>query len=563
MPTSRSVPLRAPALALALASCGGTTDVEHVDTDAGTSSTGGSDESETTSGHTDPVGDDDDSTGESPEALVWQSDCTLGGTDFGALHPDLECTGLEVPLDWFDPRSQSVQVAAFRVRSSATTHVGQIWLLDGGPGGSGLGFFESPILHVFLDAGFDVVAPAHRGIISPRLRCSLPGTSACRTQLEEEWGDDLRHFSTLQAAADLGELIERAQIEETGRTVVYGVSYGTLWGQYYLARHPNQADAVILDGVLPMNAPVLEQKVKQQELALDLLQRCIDDASCGDAVGFASGAAFATAVVEAVDSTTCGSLEGVGWLSSGLRQQLGVLLNTPRARSFLPLVAAMIQSCDPGLTAQATTALPKLQQYSASLEAPSSRLPLTTWSSSTTYSIGIEHYFSPELYSVVTSTSVLPDDGDPHAVREQARPHLVAIGMGEAFLQNYDLWGDIPNAEVPLQHPAEIPVLVLSAAYDLQTPVAWARNVAEGLEQPLLVIDDAGHGVLGGGADETVTHCAREVVLSFAVDGHVPGDRSCVSDGPLVDVNLGTPVLQAYAEHAFETADPWSLLFGR
>src|SRR5690606_20462398 len=116
------------------------------------------------------------------------------------------------------------------------------------------------------------------------------------------------------------------------RILVYGLSYGTLWAQYYLALHPVQADGVILDGLLPMHGPVLEQKVMQQTAAVAMLQTCVDDPACGTAVGFASGEELAAAVVAAVDSGECGAFQGQGWLSSGLRQKFGMLLNTPRAR---------------------------------------------------------------------------------------------------------------------------------------------------------------------------------------------------------------------------------------
>jgi pimeloyl-ACP methyl ester carboxylesterase len=515
-----------------------------------------------TTGETEPP-PDVGTTGEEPiEPLPWQDDCSFGGTDLGELHPELECAGIEVPLDWDDSDSPMIQIAVFRVRAAAADRVGQIWLLDGGPGGSGLGFIEPSLVEPLRDAGFDVVVPAHRGTLSPRLRCTSPGTSLCRAQLDDEWGDGLRHFSTLQAAADLGELIERSRTDDDGRTLVYGLSYGTFWAQYYLTKHPDQVDGVILDSVLPMNTAVLEQEALQQELAVALLQRCVDDPECGGAVGFGSGEDFAAAVVEVIESGECGSFAGTSWLASGLRQRFGMLLNTGRVRSFMPLIAAMLHRCTPELTALANSAMTALWQEAHALEAPAPALPLTSWSGTAPgHMLEPEFYYSQELGAVVISTSVLPDDGDPYTPLAEAEKHLVTLGFGQMFLSNYDLWGDIPNAPVPAQEIAEVPVLVLNGTFDLQTPSPWAQKVSTALGQPFVEFDDAAHGVvIEGSADGSSVACGRSLMLSFATSGQIPDEPACLADVPPIDVNLTTPALQALAEHAFGTPDPWALL---
>jgi hypothetical protein len=165
------------------------------------------------------------------------------------------------------------------------------------------------------------------------------------------------------------------------------------------------------------------------------------------------------------------------------------------------------------------------------------------------------------LGELVMTSSILPDGADPVAPYEAARQNLTGLGFGSLFVANYEVWGDLPNTPVPVQEAAQVPVLVLNATFDLQTPLPWAEQVAEALDQPVFEFDDAAHGIiLDGTADPANVSCGRSLVLEFATTGELPAEGSCVGKAPPVDVNLSSARLQALAELAFGTSDPWSLL---
>ena len=107
-------------------------------------------------------------------------------------------------------------VKRYRQRSSPR---GQLWLLNGGPGGSGADFEAVWYLFVAMAPDLELYFIDHRGTgRSARLGC--PGAEAtwsegsetivdeewseCRDEVSDTWGDGLNGFSTTAAARDLG-----------------------------------------------------------------------------------------------------------------------------------------------------------------------------------------------------------------------------------------------------------------------------------------------------------------------------------------------------------------------
>ena len=153
-------------------------------TGAESTSTSAADESSTTA---DPT-----TGGEDPiEPLLWQTDCLAGNYDLLRIHPDLQCTAIEVPLAWDEPDGETIVVGAIRIPAATEERIGTFWTLDGGPGGSGLGYpLDEGWREEIRQAGWDIIVPPHRGTFSPYLTCSFDfATAACREELEEEWGD--------------------------------------------------------------------------------------------------------------------------------------------------------------------------------------------------------------------------------------------------------------------------------------------------------------------------------------------------------------------------------------
>ncbi|MCR9165647.1 MAG: alpha/beta hydrolase [Nannocystaceae bacterium] len=574
-------------LSLLATACGD--DVTVASTDQGTGgssdSTTGAVELTTTSGEesststssgaadeTSSTGDETTGGPDPAQPLDWQTDCLAGSYDLRRIHPDLQCTAIEVPLDWDEPDGETIVVGAVRIPATTQTRVGTFWTLDGGPGGSGLGYpLDEGWREEIRQAGYDIIVTPHRGTFSPYLLCAaVSNTSAdCLAQVEEDWGDRLQHFNTVEAARDVGEFIRREQAGEDERVVVYGVSYGTYWAQFYAGEFPTQADAIILDSAVPMNGDLALEEYLVQEQAERLLQECVDDPVCGARVGFESGEAFSAAVVSAIDDGDCGMGDAGLWEESNFRFLFGQLINSDRVRNYVPLLAAMLSRCEPELSATVNTAINGLFGALASKTGPVEQMPIGVPLHSPRRPAtdgtppGFDLLFSGALQSAVIATTMLSEDADPAQAELDAMNHFASLGFGTLMAGIQANWSGLPKVEFDRAFASETPMLVLNATYDLQTVMPWAEIVAEQHGAQLIEFNDGQHGVtLSGTGGKTLQGdpCARALMFEFMDDPGEPVDDSCAQALPAVDVNLERADLVDVSMAAFGTDDPWSLL---
>lgn len=510
--------------------------------------------------------------GEDPfEPLVWQTDCLAGSYDLLRIHPDLECTSIEVPLAWDEPDGETILVGAIRIPAATEERVGTFWTLDGGPGGSGLGYpLDDGWREEVRQAGWDIIVPPHRGTFSPVLTCSSDfASAACREELEEEWGDGLRHFNTVEAARDLGELIGRERLSEDEPVVVYGVSYGTYWGQFYAGEFPTQANAIILDSAVPTNADLALEEYIVQDIAGQLLQACVDDPVCGARVGFESGEAFSAAVIEAIDNGDCGAGDNGLWEDSNFRLRFGQLINTRSARNYIPLMAAMLSRCDPALSEIVRDAEFGLFGVLGAPQRPVEQYPLGPVLADDTGPVAnggppdFDLLFSGPLQTTVLATTMLAADATPSQAELDAMNHFASLGFGTLMANVERDWSELPKVEFDRDFESQTPMLVFNAHYDLQTVFPWAETVSTQHGAPLVEIADGQHGLtLSGTGGKTLEgeSCARDIMLAFMDDPEAPVDDSCAEALPAIDVNLERPDLTGFSMASFGTEDPWSLL---
>lgn len=533
-------------------------------TAAESSSTSAADESSTTA---DPT-----TGGEDPiEPLLWQTDCLAGNYDLLRIHPDLECAAIEVPLAWDEPEGATIVVGAIRIPAATEERVGTFWTLDGGPGGSGLGYpLDEGWREEVRQAGWDIIVPPHRGTFSPYLSCSFDFASAeCREELEEEWGDGLQHFNTVEAARDVGEFIRRERRSDEEPVVVYGVSYGTYWGQFYAGEFPTQADAIILDSAVPTDADLALEEYLVQDIAEQLLQTCVDDPVCGARVGFESGEAFSAAVIDAIDNGDCGLGDDGLWEDSDFRLLFGQLINTRSVRNYIPLMAAMLSRCDPALSEVVNDAVFGLFGALGAPQRPVEQYPLGPGlidDGGPVASGGppdLDLLFSGPLQTTVLATTMLDPNATPSQAELDAMNHFASLGFGTLMANVEREWSDLPKVEFDRDFESQTPMLVLNAHYDLQTVFPWAEVVSTQHGAPLVEFADGQHGVtLSGTGGKTLEgeSCARDIMLAFMDDPEAPVDDSCAASLPTIDVNLERPDLTGFSMAGFGTEDPWSLL---
>lgn len=367
----------------------------------------------------------------------------------------------------------------------------------------------------------------------------------------------------------MGEFIRRERLSEDEAVVVYGVSYGTYWAQFYADEFPTQANAIILDSAVPTNADLALEEYLVQDIAEQLLQACVDDPVCGARVGFESGEAFSAAVIDALDNGECGAGDTGNWEDGNFRMIFGQLMNSRNLRNYIPLMAAMLTRCDPALSDTVNGAINGLfGQLGAPLR-PAEHLPIgrTLVPDSGPMHDGspppLDSLFSGPLQSTVIATTMLAADATPEQAELDARRHFASLGFGTLMARINENWSDLPKVEFDRDFESQTPMLVLGSHYDLQTVFPWAEIVAAQHGAQLVEFADGQHGVTlsnTGGKTLEGESCAREIMLAFVEDPEAPVDDGCAGDLPQIDVNLVRADLAGTSMAAFGTGDPWSLL---
>ena len=216
-------------------------------------------------------------TGEDGIELQWSS-CSLyeGENDWRA-----ECASFMAPLFYGDPSDQrEIEIGLKRYLVDGESS-GQIWLLQGGPGSSGImAHYWSQVAETIQEIrNLDVYIIDHRGVgYSTYLSCPQVQDTyrvgndltpeewdSCFAHVDEELGENaLQGFSTTNAAHDIGTAIEMTR-EDNKEVFVLGGSYGTYLAQRYLKLYPDQANAAIMDSAHANDKPGLMFPVYQNE----------------------------------------------------------------------------------------------------------------------------------------------------------------------------------------------------------------------------------------------------------------------------------------------------------
>ncbi|KAK7047751.1 hypothetical protein VNI00_006079 [Paramarasmius palmivorus] len=194
----------------------------------------------------------------------------------------LECSRLQVPLNYSDPEGQSAAIALARIKANVSSdspdYLGPILFNPGGPGGSGVDLILSrgQSLATVVGPQFDIVGFDPRGVAR-----STPKVSWFKTRVEREvWSRpiarELNHSSDNVAshwARDkidgrlagerLADVLPHIQTDHTARDMLriteaygkekiqyWGFSYGTVLGSTFAAMFPDKVHRIVIDGVV-------------------------------------------------------------------------------------------------------------------------------------------------------------------------------------------------------------------------------------------------------------------------------------------------------------------------
>lgn len=186
-----------------------------------------------------------------------------------------DCATLTVPLDYSAPTGEMTHIALMRLKASGK-RTGAVLFNPGGPGGSGIEFFENGVAQEInrftpdLSTNFDLIGFDPRGVgLSDPIACvdgayyertayldDTPDTpekqaalDAAKKEFDDactaKYGTKLSLYSTVNTAKDMDVI--REALGDSKLSYI-GVSYGTFLGAVYANLFPTRVRAFVLDG---------------------------------------------------------------------------------------------------------------------------------------------------------------------------------------------------------------------------------------------------------------------------------------------------------------------------
>ncbi|WP_084216544.1 alpha/beta hydrolase [Pseudonocardia spinosispora] len=205
--------------------------------------------------------------------------------------PKLQCTYLEVPIDYSKPDAKTAQIAVLRLKAAKPQQrIGSMLVNPGGPGASGTEAALSVASNAIgtpLGDRFDIVGFDPRGVgkSKPAIQCFTPQErDADRLDVEVDnspagvarqegknkaYADKCAQHSGLDLLANAGTRdvvkdmdILRAALGDPKLTYL-GYSYGTRIGYTYAEAFPQNVRALVLDGALDPDQSLIDRTVAQ------------------------------------------------------------------------------------------------------------------------------------------------------------------------------------------------------------------------------------------------------------------------------------------------------------
>ena len=441
------------------------------------------------------------------------------------------CADIEVPLDWSNPDGKKITVFVDEILTSPNAKK-VLWLLQGGPGGSGADMV--PIAQQ-IAAGrddVDIYTLDHRGVgFSSRLGCPQePGVftsdagpfddagyglsdaaavvAPCIDSVKQQYGDDLAQYTVSNAARDLKYVIDLTRRPDQD-VYVYGVSYGTYWAHRYLQIFPDHPAGVILDSIVPPEGEALSEFDLHGDLAgMKLAELCKQDAVCNEKLG--------------PDPWT--RIKSIAALiGTGHCPDLGL---TQENRNFL---FGYLQFW--GYDVYPFAALWRFERCSAD-----DVQVLKTLAKQSALFNPTPGLFSQVLYYNIAFNE-LWEVPPPSGADQRARFDSAVFPAGEAFDIPQSSWPTYPKDEYWGKYAVtQAPVLMLNGTLDVQTPIETASRMKDhinGPHQTFVTIPNANHGTIISSPTLGVggmpgSNCGLLVIESFLDNPQGDPDQSCL-----------------------------------
>jgi pimeloyl-ACP methyl ester carboxylesterase len=453
-----------------------------------------------------------------------------GTIDWQPFGDGLETGSVEVPIDYDDPAKGTFDLFVLRhPAADPSQRIGTLLVNPGGPGfgGSVLAQVAENVYSPDLLDHFDIVGwdPRGTGLTTPAIDCiddydpyfateydGLSDEEARQKsedvavdfeqQCEKSNGDILQYVGTNNSARDM-DMIRQALGEDT--ITYFGFSYGSELGATWATLFPDTVRAAVLDGAADPNADELEGRLQQSrgfEAALNtFLAQCSDDPDCAFHNGGDAEGAY-DALIESLSENPIPSDPGRPDVEVGVATF--AVIQAMYSESLWPDLAKALAAAQDG---DGSGLLALYDEYYQ-------RQPDGTYDNS------LEAFQVISCADTAERQTVEEADAEAHLYVEAA-PRLNGHSEGGSYFCTF--FPPSVDPRVTITGAGAGPILVVGTTGDPATPLESSRNMAEALEDGVLLTVEADQHT---GYD--VNECSKSTIDAYLIDLEVPAaDARC------------------------------------
>lgn len=454
--------------------------------------------------------------------LTWAPCSRVSESDGGGA----ECANVELPLVWNSDAGDTLNLFIKRVGHYGTPSA-QLWLLAGGPGGSGADFDNFSKRLADAIPNLEIYFPDHRGTgRSSRLSCPAeePSSEEGIRITASEWescvssvvqNSRLKALTTTQAAHDVSALITVTRRPDVP-VFVFGTSYGTYWAQRYLQVTDTQPDGVILDSIVTPELKLRDYSKNWNQVGEKFLDRCGDDAFCAQKLT-RQPRALVRQLYADIAGGHCQTLGRPEVVKQALRQMSALLMQSARYRVLIPALFYRAKRC----SAADVDAIVHLYQWLGGEGASAPSVTSRLHSELLFLNIGLS-----ELWKAPNAQTA--------ELEAEASTQIFDVGTALGASRLYDRWPRYVEPRANDWVRTDAPMLMMNGSLDTATPdylVSAVTHHFTASHQKLVLFPNATHNTListpiQGGAGK---QCAHELMLQFLRNPKAELDTACVS----------------------------------
>lgn len=433
--------------------------------------------------------------------ITWQSCYRPAYLSWFVLPPSiqLQCATISVPVDYSKPHGKSFIIPLTRLPSKNPNAIGELLLLNGGPGGHSLDMtlLLSDSFGRTVKDNFHIIGYAPRGVApsSPALDCGGADSTDSKAYYEscvKHIGADILPFiSSKDVIKDLDVI--RAKIGSETWSMV-GYSYGTKLVTKYAEHYPTRLRAGVADGVVDTSEALMSitaNQYKNAQLAFDEFIK-----TCTSPCIFDTNKDPNTAFIEKLSDISAKNLTDKNGDKIDSQSILKIFEEHLNDSLYWSDMMTMLEELDKGKTTTYNT-----QKLISELEAKG---------------------FSEDALNLVNCADSAPKLSKDEYIQQakivdaQAHYNDIEPKSNEDYLDTcyYWQWQATDDLTENLVTKATPDLLFVAQQYDFATPLSNAISMAQRFDDTLIYTPYHGHTV----SLSSTNACVDEHVVSYLIN---------------------------------------------